>query len=349
MSSPPGWAPSGPPLASDADRALEPYLLAADADDARARLGDLLQQVAAPVAWDVIRGVLRGVARSDHEDVHAGVLLALATHLRGARNADNGAAPIRDLSGYVATVAHNACHAFLRARSPHRAHLRSRVRYVLTRDPTLALWEEGARAWLCGAAAQRGAGRHADAASRLTELGRQIGGRASLPELIRALVRQLPGPARFDDLVDAVAAIQGIEDLRPRDSEAAEGDAETRREPPDPGPSPEAALARRDFLSRLWTEIGLLPPRQRAALLLNLRDADGRGMIALFPLTGTAALPDLASALEMPEEGLRAIWDDLPRDDAWIAQRLGVTPRQVINLRKCARERLARRMRNDAW
>ena len=35
----------------------------------------------------------------------------------------------------------------------------------------------------------------------------------------------------------------------------------------------------------------------------------------------------------------------LPVDDEWIARELAVNRRQVINFRKCARERLARRMR----
>src|SRR5262249_43262179 len=117
----------------------------------------------------------------------------------------------------------------------------------------------------------------------------------------------------------------------------------------DPAPSAEEALHRRTYLGRLWAEIRELPPRQRAALLLNLRDAEGRGMIGLFPLTGTATLGELAAALEMPEPRLRELWDSLPREDEWIATELGVTRRQVINLRKCARERLARRMRRDGW
>jgi hypothetical protein len=341
-------APPGASAASEVDRALQPYLLAADAEDARTRLGDLLQEVAAPVAWDVIKGHLRGVAKGDLDDVHAGVLLALAAHLRGARTPGDGTTPIRDLTGYVATVAHNACHAFLRTRFPHRAHLRSRVRYVVTRDPEFALWEGGRREWLCGSAAHRGAARHGDAASRLVEMGRRLGGGRSLPELIRSLVRELPGPARFDDLVDAVAAIQGIEDAQPR-ARTPDDDVDRRHEQPDPGPSPESALAQRDFLSALWSEIRLLPAGQRAALLLNLRDADGHGMVGLFPLTGTAGVPELAGAIGMPEDELRALWDELPRDDAWIAGWLGVTPRQVINLRKCARERLARRMKKGSW
>jgi hypothetical protein len=85
------------------------------------------------------------------------------------------------------------------------------------------------------------------------------------------------------------------------------------------------------------------------ALLLNLRDAEGRGMIGLFPITETATIGELAQALDMTEAALRELWDDLPRDDEWIASWLGATRRQVINLRKCARERLARRLRRDEW
>jgi hypothetical protein len=40
---------------------------------------------------------------------------------------------------------------------------------------------------------------------------------------------------------------------------------------------------------------------------------------------------------------LSALWDQLPLDDLSIAARLGVTRQQVINLRKAARARLARR------
>jgi hypothetical protein len=68
-------------------------------------------------------------------------------------------------------------------------------------------------------------------------------------------------------------------------------------------------------------------------------------MIGLFPVTGVASMAEIATALEMPAERLAVSWPDLPRDDAWIAAELGMTRRQVINLRKCARERLARRMR----
>jgi DNA-directed RNA polymerase specialized sigma24 family protein len=356
MTSTPNLAPVGPPLVPHTDPVLLPFLEAPDDDSARRRLGELLEGEAAPLAREVIRGHLRGPGKDDIEDVHAGVLLSLAEHLRALRRG-GGEASIRSFAGYVAAVSHNACHAFLRERFPARARLRSRTRYVLTRDPGLALWEGKGREWLCGKAAWRDASCDPGSASRLLELSRRLGafvdgerrgaGPLPFPELVRAVVGRLQGPARFDDLVDAIAGIQGISDQAQRSAPEEDGrESDPVQDAPDPAPSPEEALSQKGFLSRLWAEILLLPGRQRAALLLNLRDADGRGMIGLFPLTGTAGLPDLARALDMPEERLRALWSELPRDDEWIAGRLSLTRRQVINLRKCARERLARRLRS---
>jgi hypothetical protein len=47
----------------------------------------------------------------------------------------------------------------------------------------------------------------------------------------------------------------------------------------------------------------------------------------------------------MPDEVFAGLWSRLPLDDASIAELLNITRQQVINLRKCARERLARRMK----
>ena len=87
-----------------------------------------------------------------------------------------------------------------------------------------------------------------------------------------------------------------------------------------------------------------MPVRQRMALLLNLRD-EGGGVAGLLPITGIATVRQIAAALEMADEDFAGLWPRLPLDDASIAGLLGVTRQQVINLRKCARERLARRMK----
>ncbi|MBD0373607.1 MAG: hypothetical protein ICV60_22425, partial [Pyrinomonadaceae bacterium] len=99
------------------------------------------------------------------------------------------------------------------------------------------------------------------------------------------------------------------------------------------------------YLQRLWTEVAALPPLQRSALLLNLRDAQGGSVIAFIPHLGIASKQEMAEVLSMSAEQFSALWNELPLDDASIARLLGVTRQQVINLRKTARERLARRMK----
>src|SRR5258708_15447654 len=89
-----------PAMEGQADRVLLPFLQAADDETARRRLGELLERDASPLAWEVIRGHLRGPAKSDLEDVHAGVLLRLAAQLRALRSRDASEAPIRAFSSY---------------------------------------------------------------------------------------------------------------------------------------------------------------------------------------------------------------------------------------------------------
>jgi RNA polymerase sigma factor (sigma-70 family) len=113
----------------------------------------------------------------------------------------------------------------------------------------------------------------------------------------------------------------------------------------DPAPDAVQAYEQRAYLSLLWDEIRQLPQRQAAALILHLRDGHGRNAAALLPLTGTASLRDVARAVGLAPEKLAEIWNYLPLEDTAIAAVLQVTRQQVINLRKSARERLARRMR----
>ncbi|HYR28103.1 MAG TPA: hypothetical protein VEU30_06525, partial [Thermoanaerobaculia bacterium] len=84
--------------------------------------------------------------------------------------------------------------------------------------------------------------------------------------------------------------------------------------------------------------------RQRAALLLNLREPDSGNAVLLFVILGIADLDTIAEAIGITRDELAAIWDQLPLDDLTIAARLGITRQQVINSRRSARERLARRI-----
>jgi hypothetical protein len=278
-----------------------------------------------------------------------------------------------EFAGYVARAAFNACHEWLRQRAPRRARLQSRVRYVLTHDARLTMREAANRDWWCGlskAAARTGTDPdgsdvsleivRAAADQQVAAVRRDQGDPAVSPRafaaFVYATVAAVGRPCRFATLVAAIGACLGEEDApagagggQARQAGGQDGreddlpsEAERLR---DQRPAILDVLTHRDHLERLWGEIKELPPRQRAALLFNLRDDEGRGMIELWPQTGIAPLGDLARALDLTEAELRELWPTLPRDDQWIADRLGVTRRQVINLRKCARERLARRLR----
>ena len=98
------------------------------------------------------------------------------------------------------------------------------------------------------------------------------------------------------------------------------------------------------MIERTWLEIVDLPVRQRVALLLNLRDERGDAAITLLPALRVATIRQIADVLEMPADELAELWDELPIEDSVLATRLGVTRQQVVNLRKCARERLVRRL-----
>src|SRR5262249_1519777 len=97
-----------------------------------------------------------------------------------------------------------------------------------------------------------------------------------------------------------------------------------------------AALGAEARRAHLWQEIGELPPRQRAALLL--------GMASDELLLVAGAVSPVAGALGLPLAGLIALWPSLPLSRPALAARLEATLLQVSNLRKCARERLARRI-----
>jgi DNA-directed RNA polymerase specialized sigma24 family protein len=326
------------------DPLLAPFLECPD-EEARARLSDLLERHASPLVRDIVRGQVpdRAGGVADAADVHSGVMLRLTAHLWALRS-EASAEPLASFAGYVAAAAHNACHAFFRSRYPQRSRLRNKLRYVLTREPRLALWTTDRHVWVAGRAAWRGRGSEPAAGERLVEAGARLSPRP-FAELVEALVDLAGGPCRLDLLADAVARVLGVSDEWVSLSE--DGDAapslETRLA--DPAPAPGEQIDNRRYLERLWIEICDLPEHQRAALLLNLRDDGGGGMLGLLPLTGIASQERIAQVVGFPPDRLAELWPRLPVDDEWIAGELGVSRRQVINFRKCARERLARRMR----
>jgi hypothetical protein len=281
---------------------------------------------AAPIVRKVVSQRLR-TAVADRDDVCSQVLLDLMLHMRDPRTA----APERGdaFENYVAAAAHHGCDHYLRRRYPLRWRLRNRMRYLLERDPTLAIWKPEPGVWTCGLA-----GTEADAPGvppaphRLT-----VSDPRRLRDLLLQVFRASGGPLPLTTVVDLTASVLGIPFV-------AESDAASIEQISDPAPSAHATLEHRQGLAHAWEHIQELPLRQRHALLLNLKNDS----IALFLVTGVATLQGLAHSLELSTEEMAELWNRLPLADNDIAGRLGCTRQQVINLRMAARKRLANRL-----
>ena len=101
------------------------------------------------------------------------------------------------------------------------------------------------------------------------------------------------------------------------------------------------ALQHEAFMKALWPEICELPVKQRRAFLLHLEIDEAVAFIQY----GCCSLRQMADVVDMPAEDFAAQFSKLPLPDERIAVGMGATGRQVINLRKCARERLGRRLK----
>lgn len=324
------------------DALLEPLLTATTDEHADELLSQLIAGHAEPVIKGVIRFKLRfnshqETQRAEADDIHQDVVLQLVTQLQRFRKLPDSH-PITDVRGMAAIIAHRTCARWMRRQFPERHALKNRLHYLLTRQRSFALWEENGKS-IAGFALwqqqQKTAVRNLSGVENIRKA-------QELAETVANIFDYAGGPIEFDELVTAVAAIQGISD-QPVESLAE--DEDEGFDPATPDPDPAWRVEKKMFLQRLWEELTQLPVNQRAALLLNLKDASGFGCITLFPATGIATIRQLAAALELSAERLAELWNELPIEDSRIAELIGLTRQQVINARKSGRERLARRLK----
>ncbi len=356
------------PSALVADEALSSYLQAQDEAAAELALSRLLYEQAEPVIGSILRHNLRVTLREadDNADnqnalaLRSSVRLQLLSELEALRSRPGGPA-WANFRSHVAELTYQACDEHLRQQHPRRHNLKNKLRYLLTHNEEFALWENELRELVAGTRREVMAGRAAwrdspparneDLWAALREEPAEWAklnwpGRLAKTlhpiELLRGLFANAQGPVELDELVNVCAAIWGTREKNE------ENTVEVIAEYSDMASGQNLATALQleqiEHLRQLWVEAGQLPIRQKTALLLNLRDANGRGIIALLPLTGVASLRQIATVLELTPEDLAGLWSQLPLDDAAIAARLGITRQQVINLRRAARERLARRI-----
>ncbi len=328
-----------------ADALLRQYAACPDLDAAETMLATLVVEHAQPGIRRIVRYKLafQGAREAqDIDDVASEVLVELLSRLRVIRE-EGSVETIGTFSGYTAVAAYHACNEYLRRKYPNRHRLKTRLRYLLNNEKRFAIWEGEGTEWVCGLTAWQAARRppiSLEAVNRWRDtLADLPHGRSSLPpaELLARIFDRFGAPVEFDELVSIVGQIWGVDDP-PAAPERAARDLESG----DAHPADRMAL--QQWMQELWMQIRELPAAQRTALLLNLRSGTEGSAVALLPLTGVATIRQVAEVLGFLPEEFAALWNRLPLDDLAIAERLGVTRQQVINLRKSARERLTRRM-----
>ena len=337
------------------DALLEPLLAETSDEQVDQLLSKLITEHAEPVIKGVIRFKLRlnsyrETQRAEADDIQQEVVLQLVAQLQRFRKLPAGN-PIADVRGMAAVIAHRTCARWMRRQFPERHALKNRLHYLITRQRGFALWQDEDGKSVAGFEVWQKENKAVKPARYLSEvegLPNHIRTLKSdkpqaLADAVAALLNYVGGPVEFDELVSAIAAIQGISD-QPIESLADDEDAAALM-PASTEPDQAWRMEKRMFLQRMWEELQELPLNQRSALLLNLKDPSGFGCITLFPATGIATMRQLADVLQITAESFASVWNDLPLEDAKIAELLGLTRQQVINARKSGRERLARRLK----
>lgn len=341
------------------DSLLLAFIGESDQEKADLCLTRLIDEYAAPIVREILASSLRihfdlksggGSSNPDAGDLFNDIVVNLVSRLRQIKH-NPAQAGIADFRSYVAGTTHNACSFYLRQRFPRRSRLKNRLRYLLSHDKDFALWTIDTLGFLCGLAQWREQTMCAPVG--LLEKIRQSPGewirevgltsigcaRGELTSLLTAIFQWCDKPVKLDHLVNVVADVCGEKDLPDEPLEAVKNLAT-------PVLGFETTLELQRNLEILWREICQLPRRQRIALLLNFRDSHGQELISLLPHTRVATIEEIADVLEIPLDEFLKLWNELPLEDLAIAKLLGAKRQQVINLRKCARERLERRMGN---
>ena len=309
------------------DPLLTPLLRAGPGEEHERALAELLSEHAYQRIDRIVAAKFRqfGFAADHRDDVRNDIVIRIINRLHRLVHSHD-AQPIEKFADYVAVVAFNTIDNFGRQADPARVRLRNRVRYALRHDRRFALWEAPA-GLLAGLSGWRG---NREGVEEVRPIS--FGTSRKLSDLLIETFERTSRPVYFESLVAALSPLTASE------------------RPPFPEPavarSPAEKVENAAYLHRLWREICDLPPRQRAALLLNVRDATGESVTRLLPVTGIATVGQIGESLSIDAGVFAGLWADLPLEDAKIAVILGVSRQQVINLRRAARERLSRRLQD---
>lgn len=340
------------------DPILQPFLRAKDSDESQRELVVLLSEHAESRIKGIILSRLRSYPSSqedsaDFEDLYSETKTRLLAYLNELK-ADRRTVPCEDFRGYVAAVAHNACHDHFRQTYPRRARLHKKIRDLLNAHPNFANWkshEQKKGAWVCGFHHWRGREissystawlqRFYESPEIVTDTlasGGDVEG-MTIADLLAAIFKDIGEPIRVDDLVSLVSDIRGI-----RDAPAAflDSNGESLSLPlPDSRLRVDSVLEMREPLTHVWKGLRELSRDQLRAYLLYARDSWGEDLISLFLDAEITTESEIAGLLEMTIRQFRDLCvNRLPMNNEAIANELGVKVERVYKLRCQAGKRL---------
>lgn len=344
------------------DPILAKFISASDGTAAREELEVILDQVT-PLISRITAG--SGAPDDDLQDT-----LQLLIRILWDCRASPEHREIRDLARYSSVVASHIRKQRIRSQNPARQNLSDSLRHLMKDDKSpVGIWKEDSGCQVCGYKVWMG--RPPESSDQFYHLVNSnpddiVEDFHDLPSTIEFIFNRLGHPLKFNDLVSIVFRLRGIRELTfVSDSPEPGSHGVTLT---DSSETPDQRIEWREFLTRVWGEIEALPPYQKIAYLLNFTSANGE--IEVFVKFGVAGIRDLGRTLQLAEalfqrawselgiersaealtsydEKFALLWVQLPLKDATIAAILETDRQKVINLRKSAGERIARRMRGQ--
>lgn len=340
------------------DDILLPFLLTSDESETESLLAELFSEYVAPTIAKVVRSPAGICTRrnldwaytemQDVQDIVGDVNVKVLERPRRLKELPDEDA-INDFRGYVAVVAYRALYDFWRAKYSNRNRLRSKLYYILTHHPDLAIWQGVRRLSICGFSRWLGQRLPPNAAwinGVREDPERLINGAPTNKDMVQLVCwafTNAQAPIYLDDLVTFAAGVLKVSDegsdrhvqldhLKASDLIVSYNDS-TERE------------ALRPLLKQIWQEIVRLPLGQRVALLLANRDTDRTSIAFLLSETDIATMREIGNAVDASPDEFAMLLAELPLSDNTLSKRLGVTRQQVINYRVSARRRLKRRIK----
>ena len=341
------------------DEVLLPYLQATSEAEKQQCLDELLLVHASPVVRNTLRerlGIHVSLAGSpsrhqEAEDLYHEILAKIVELLREL-DASSERVNIGSFRRYVGRLATNACHDYLRRKSPARARLKNNLRDLLSRHPDFALWRVD-EDWFAGFAKQSAtevisARQQLEIEARLDTFRPQsFAGKdlqhLPLSRLVSELLQWLGAAVELNLFVNLVARLLGVKD-HPPESLDDEGRRYFEARLRETTLSSDLRLDAKDTLKRLWAAVQSLPPKQRDTFCFSFTDQTGDDLFTLLVDAEIANLQEIALALERSESELAELWTLMPLDRTAIAVELKATPPQVSKWRFRAVERLERDM-----